>query len=75
MTVTTRAIEQLANLLKDRADRDGLRKLARRALAVGYADVEWLADLLADLGDLDGAADVRRMKGGRRRRGRRPLDP
>ena len=65
------AVEQLANLLKDRADRDGLRKLALR---VDYADVEWLADLLADLGDLEGAADVQRRKGGRRRRGD-PLCP
>jgi len=59
------AIEELANLLHNRADRDHLRKLAL-SVAVYYADPEWLADLLADLGDLDGAADVRRMKGGPR---------
>ena len=59
------AIEELAHLLYSRADRGHLRKLALR-VAVHYADPEWLADLLADLGDLDGAADVRQMKGGRR---------
>jgi len=58
------AIKQLASLLKNRGDRDGLRKLA---LTVYYDDFEWLAGLLEDLGDLKGAADVRRRRNGRRR--------
>jgi hypothetical protein len=66
------AIEQLANLLKNRGDRVGLHKLAlnlRKLVSkVDDDELEWLAALLEGIGDLEGAADVRWTKDRRRSR-------